>query len=120
MVPNPSMQVDALPWLRQKGAWNVVGAASDNNQIRVCRQRHERLAAERVTFEHAHHEWQLARLRTKDADDRRAAVGIGVDKRQRVETLRGAVVDVDDICRIDGVDHVAEWRESLVAQRLDA
>src|SRR3546814_12572886 len=112
-MPDPAMQVDALPRLRKKRAWHGIGAAADDHQIRVRRQRHEGLAAEWMAFERAHRERHLTRLRTKDADHRGTAVVLVIDMRQRVDTLRGAVVDGDDCCRAVGVDDLAKWRTQI-------
>src|SRR5262245_3759694 len=107
MVPGAAGVIDALAAIAQEGA-NVLGidvlaGRRDDDHESLALERHEQLAAERVTLEHADLEWKRARLGAIDADP--CAPAAKLDPRQVREVLRIARVDGERIA--GALDHLA-------------
>ena len=122
MVPDALRVVHALPAARDERANRAfveIARRRHHDQISLVVQRQERLAAQRMPFEHLHFERQHAGLPAKQVHERAAVFSFDVDFREIVKADRRAEVDWNLLRAIE-FDDVAETAERSTRQRFDS
>ncbi len=84
-MQNAGAVIHALSAVGQERLRFGCGMLGDHHDVTRAIERHEGLAAQRVTFEHGDHERQITRLSAKQAEHGAAAFAGGVNAGQIVE-----------------------------------
>lgn len=117
MVPTAATVVHTLTTVGQKSTRRIGKATRHHDQKVGASQGNEGLATEWMALKHAHRKRQADRLSLRQTDR-----GLSVhtfNRCQRVEALRGPMIDREHLARSSGVDNVAEFDECCGCQRFD-